>query len=282
MSLLRPLLAATIIVASATSLAAQQAPSTIADLLKRTADPAKMIASGETKSAALTDANVTLSDSSRVDLWYFRGTAGQRVRVRMRSDDFDTFLHLGQQGGNEPLVQNDDAGDDGVNSAAELTLPEDGVYVILANAYEASGRGAYTVDLVIREPAPGMSGPVTPATVTLREVDPMQRLGVNQRFGSQLDARDAKMDDGTHFEVWYVTATAGDTLQISASSGAFTPALHFGRQGSGSLIAESVGTGAPALRVVVSESGTYAIVLRSAQPASFGSYILEITRNTLP
>lgn len=256
---------------------APQAPQSIASLLQRPVDAAREIAAGETKTGALADANPMLDDSSRVDLWYFRGTAGQRVTVRLRSDDFDTFVHVGKQGAEAPEIQNDDADDDGVNSAAELTLPSDGVYVIIANAFDMSGRGAYTVALQVREPAPGMSGPATPASVTLREPEPMQRLALRQRFGSQLDVRDHTMDDGTPFEVWYVQAAAGDTLFLAAQSTEFPPAIHVGRQGSGSVYVEAADAARASVRFLAREAGVYAIIVRSTRATATGSYMLELS-----
>jgi hypothetical protein len=268
-----PLLALT-----ALPLAAQQRPEPIDALLKRPVDAARRIAAGESKSGALTDASLMLDDSSRVELWYFEGKEGQRVTVRQRSSEFDSFLHVGRLGAAEPDVQNDDAEDDGLNSAAELTLPADGMYVIVANTFEKNGRGPYTLTLEVREPAPGMSGPQTPATATLREPEPDQRLGLNQRFGSQLDAKDGTMDDGTHFEVWYVQATAGDTLHVEVQSAEFPPAVHVGRQGSGSVLVEATDASKAMLRFNVMESGTLAVIVRSTRPAAVGSYTLHVVR----
>lgn len=275
-----PILALTAL--AALPLRAQQSTQSIAELLKRPADPARMIGSGETKTGALADASLRLDDSSRVELWYFRGTAGQRVTVRQRSEDFDTFLHVGRQGADEPDIQNDDADDDGVNSAAELTLASDGVYVIIANAFDGEGRGAYTISLEVRDPAPGMSGPATPATVTLREAEPAQRLALGQRFGSQLDPRDPTMDDGSPFELWFVTAAAGDTLHFAVQSSEFPPAIHVGRQGSGSIYAEASDAARAAVRFVAQESGVYSIIVRSTRGTATGSYILELSKATAP
>lgn len=269
---------ATLTVATAAPLAAQHGVQSISLLLQRPADATRELTAGVTKSGALTDASPMLTDSSRAELWYFRGTAGQRVTVRLRSDDFDTFVHVGKQGAEEPEIQNDDADDDGVNSAAELTLPSDGVYVIIANAFDASGRGNYTVALQVREPAPGMSGPATPASVTLRDAEPMQRLAIGQRFGSQIDVRDQTMDDGTPFEVWYVQVSSGDTLHFGAHSREFPPAIHVGKQGSGSVYVEAADGTHASVRFVARESGVYAIVVRSTQATATGSYVLELSK----
>lgn len=86
--------------------------------------------------------------------WVFQGQAGERVRLRMRSDDFDTYLVLGRQGADgtfHELASNDDAPDDGLNSLIEIQLPTDGEYVIRARSFGSGASGAYTLE-VLREP----------------------------------------------------------------------------------------------------------------------------------
>ena len=81
--------------------------------------------------------------------WTVEGRAGDRLRIRMRSDDFDTYLSFGREFGEdyEQLAENDDAPDDGLNSLIEITLPADGTYLILASPLSGSGTGRYTLEV---------------------------------------------------------------------------------------------------------------------------------------
>jgi hypothetical protein len=82
--------------------------------------------------------------------WIYHGRSGERVRVRMRSDDFDTYLSLGREGPDgqyEELVWNDDAPDDGLNSLIEFTLPGDGTYLIRARSFSGGSTGEYTLEV---------------------------------------------------------------------------------------------------------------------------------------
>jgi S1-C subfamily serine protease len=74
----------------------------------------------------------------------FYGTAGQRVTITMESNEFDTYLILLGPNG-ELIDQNDDAGPNTLNSRIVTTLPRTGTYRILANSFDNTGRGRYTL-----------------------------------------------------------------------------------------------------------------------------------------
>lgn len=260
---------------------AQSAVSSFAQLLQRPVDNARMLTPGQPRDGALDATDAMLGDSSRVELWYFEGKKGQRARVMQGSGEFDTYVHLGRHGSEETLADNDDA-EGGTDSEIAITLPDDGVYVIIANAYSSEDLGGYRIELQLQEPAPGMDGPVTPARVMLREAQPTSRLGLGQRFGSQLDVQDLTMDDGAPFELWHITANAGDTLHIAVESAQFAPELYVGRQGSERITAEAMDPRRAAVRFNVLESGTYSIVVRGQRRGVTGSYILELSRAGAP
>jgi hypothetical protein len=83
--------------------------------------------------------------------WVYQGTAGQAVRVSMRSTNFDTVLELGimRDGRYEALTTNDDEGPDSTDSVVEYTLPETGEYIITARAFSSHLAGQYTVRLEV-------------------------------------------------------------------------------------------------------------------------------------
>jgi hypothetical protein len=65
----------------------------------------------------------------------------------MDSDEFDTYVAIGRMedcGDFEEIATMDDGGE-GTNTLLEVTLPEDGEYVIRANSYSADETGSYTL-----------------------------------------------------------------------------------------------------------------------------------------
>ena len=109
------------------------------------------------------EAELTTDDPVQVDLdamwnqptimqeWDLEGRAGDRLRIRMRSEDFDTVLSFGREepdGFYRELAFNDDAPDDGLNSLIEIELPADGMYLIRARSFHAGALGRYTLEVV--------------------------------------------------------------------------------------------------------------------------------------
>lgn len=84
----------------------------------------------------------TLQDGSYFQEFNFRGQAGQSVRLRLVSNSFDTYLLLLDQAGNT-LAENDDAAPSTTNSELIVTLPEDGEYSVIVNAYNPGEQGEF-------------------------------------------------------------------------------------------------------------------------------------------
>lgn len=90
---------------------------------------------------------VLQSDGSLYREYTFQGNAGQTVTISLESPDFDTYLIV--LDANEQVIgENDDVSPSSTNSGLTVTLPDNGTYRVIANAYDRSGQGNYT--LVIR------------------------------------------------------------------------------------------------------------------------------------
>lgn len=105
------------------------------------------ITAGETMSSELDEDDPTLeSDNSYYETWTYQGRAGEQVRISMESDEFDTYLAIGRMvGGEWEEIASMDDGGEGTNSLLEVTLEQDGEYVIRANSYTAEETGEYTL-----------------------------------------------------------------------------------------------------------------------------------------
>ena len=87
-------------------------------------------------------------DGSLYDLYPLEGVAGQTLTVAAESEDFDTVVAI-MDANNTIVKQNDDLSNSNSNSALTVTLPSDGVYYVIVNAYDDQGLGEYT--LTVRE-----------------------------------------------------------------------------------------------------------------------------------
>ncbi|TVQ08648.1 MAG: serine protease [Leptolyngbya sp. DLM2.Bin27] len=86
----------------------------------------------------------TLQDGSFFQEFSFQGRAGQAVRIRLESPDFDTYLILLDESRNRIAV-NDDANPTTTNSEIAIRLPRDGVYRVLVNSFRAGERGRFVL-----------------------------------------------------------------------------------------------------------------------------------------
>jgi S1-C subfamily serine protease len=86
------------------------------------------------------------SDRSPYQEHTFQGTAGQRITIALESRDFDSYLILIDPDGKK-VGENDDAAPNTLNSSLTITLPSTGTYRIIANTYDSSGRGQYTLSI---------------------------------------------------------------------------------------------------------------------------------------
>ncbi len=85
-------------------------------------------------------------DGSRYDTYPLQVEAGWQIRVELRSDAFDTYLWLTAP--ERPWPFEDDDGLPGTDSAISVTARTGGTYRVIANSFEASGRGPYTLRIV--------------------------------------------------------------------------------------------------------------------------------------
>jgi hypothetical protein len=84
------------------------------------------------------------SDQSFYDEHAFEGRAGQPVIITLESEDFDTYLIL--VGPDQRLLnENDDVSDANSDSSLTTILPTSGTYLAIANSFDSSGRGTYTL-----------------------------------------------------------------------------------------------------------------------------------------
>ncbi len=97
----------------------------------------------QTKRGVLEEGDDTIpNDGSFYDSYPLQGNAGDSFIISLESQDFDTFVAILDSEGNI-LDQNDDIDDNNSNSRLRITLPSDGVFSIIVNAYDKGGKGRY-------------------------------------------------------------------------------------------------------------------------------------------
>jgi S1-C subfamily serine protease len=83
-------------------------------------------------------------DNTYYDEYSFQGRSGQRVTITLESNEFDTYLALGDENGTL-IDSNDDYQSGGTNSQIVVTLPQNGTYIIIVNGYSPADQGRYSL-----------------------------------------------------------------------------------------------------------------------------------------
>jgi hypothetical protein len=103
---------------------------------------------GQTVNGELADSDALMDDESHYDLWSFTGRRGEKVVITMKSGTFDTYLALGRmENGEFSQIESNDDGAGGTDSKLEVTLENEGEYLVRANSLFQKGLGAYTLKL---------------------------------------------------------------------------------------------------------------------------------------
>ena len=94
----------------------------------------------------LEEGDRTLEDGSLYDVYPIEGQAGQTLSIRLESSDFDTFLTLVDAQG-QKTAQNDNISTINTDSRLTVTLPANGTYSTVTNAFDKTGRGRYQLTM---------------------------------------------------------------------------------------------------------------------------------------
>lgn len=223
---------------------------------------ARTIAVGDTVNGDLAADDPVGEGGAAADAYAFEGRAGQRVRITLTSEDFDTYLQLFDPN-RASLDEDDDGAGNGTNSRLTATLPADGTYLIEARAF-AEATGDYVLILTEMEPE--------------RAPEPLAFGATVQGEIADGDPRD---DTDRGFDAYHITGAAGQRVQAIMRSGDFDTLLQIGpAEGDFSMAAEdddglAEGTDSR-LNFTLPSDGDYVIRAAALGPEEDGLYSLEL------
>ncbi|HEX5871118.1 MAG TPA: PPC domain-containing protein [Longimicrobium sp.] len=215
-----------------------------------------------------------------VDEFVVYGSMGQRLQFSARSRAFDTYLELGRMGatGWEEIVANDD--DDGTNSRLVHVVAQAGEYLVRVRPYGALPDSAAPYTVLV-EPAEVTAAVLAVTRRTRPETRPV-RWGAE--MAGTLDDADAAVEDGTPYDAWTFSATAGQRIIITLRSTDFDSYLAVGREEDGEWMEltsnDDMLDGMPHARVVMvaPDTGEYTIRVNSFLSSPNGAYVLTAER----
>jgi hypothetical protein len=173
---------------------------------------AEAIEIGSSVEGSLADDDGKGARGATADAYRFSGREGQRIRIDMSSDAFDTYVEL-FDANRVSLAEDDDGAAEGTNSRLTFTLPATGAYFVEARAF-TEATGAYSL--------------------SISEVDP-EKAPEALAFGSPVQGEIAETDstdsDDRGFDAFAFRGVAGQRVQAIMRSGDFDTYLQVGRGG---------------------------------------------------
>lgn len=246
----------------------------LATLVVPAASAQRVIQLGQTVNGSLTSSDPTLDDDSHYHLYTYHARGGERVRITLRSNDFDAFLAVGRFEGEDcdDDCRTDDDSGGGTDSRVVLTITEPGDYTIRANTLGGGETGDYslTIEAAPSHAYPGIKG----------------RIQLEGPVDSDLDDSDPVLDsDDSYYEDWSFRPDFTGEIEVEMSSEAFDTFLSVGTgQGDDFDSMESNddgddGEGTDSMLTLNVEAGrTYTIRANSLNGGETGGYHLVVRR----
>ncbi len=221
---------------------------------------------GPLKNGALNSGQILRGD---LDVWKVKVTAGQRIGVHVGevtdTGDFQPWIRLwgpnGQSLGNTWNVG---------AASIEAVAPTSGTYLVLVASADPGVDGTGTYRLTMTH---------TPGPIVVSAGDQGGALGNGSLASGEILEGDA--------DVWTITATAGDRIGVHigevTDTGDFQPWIRLWGP-NGQSLGNTWNVGAASIEAVAPTSGSYLVVVASADPGvdGTGTYRLTTTRTPGP
>ncbi|MFJ6024553.1 PPC domain-containing protein [Brevundimonas sp. NPDC092305] len=212
---------------------------------------------GQSQNGQLSDTDPETDTGDAFDAYSWRARQGERVAIVLESEDFDPVVRIGRMNGGafEQLGENDDGGEDGLNSRLVFTAPSNGEYVIRAMSLSGSAEGRYR--LALEEGPPPVQA---------------QPIAVGDTANGEL-ANDSKTSR------YRFTGRAGQRVRVEMSSDDFDAFLELFDSNEASLATDDDGSGDGTdsrLIFTLPADGDYLIEARAFSEGT-GDYTLKLS-----
>ncbi len=209
--------------------------------------------SASVQSGSLAEGDETLENGEFFDTFSIQGQAGQRVEIRLGSDDFDTFLMLENPDGS--VLENDDVYEESSNSALRAVLPAGGEYLVHVTSYDADETGDYRL-----------------------VIDQIAVRGTTEK--GRLQEGDETLESDEFVDTYTIDASQGEVLDILLVSSDFDPYVIVTAPNGDQYDTDDleIGSSPAGIRMPLTQDGTYEIMVTSFESGESGQYYLSIGR----
>lgn len=232
--------------------------------------PAGTIAPGQSLAGELTPNDTQRRSGKYEDVYTLQGRRGERVELRLSSDDFDSYLVVTGPGGYSLSNDDEPGGGESLHSRLILELPADGAYRVAVSTFRAGETGRYRLDATV--PAAGAA---------IAAVEPAEPIALGATIEGRLEESDGRLASGEYVDRYRFTARRGQRIRAEVSAGKFDTYLMLRRpDGSQDDNDDSVTDGQAStdsrIDTVLAEDGDYVLMVTSFRPGETGEYRLTL------
>jgi 3'-phosphoadenosine 5'-phosphosulfate sulfotransferase len=227
------------------------------------------ISAGQSVESTLDVNDPRMEDGAYYEAFVIRGRPGENLLVRMRSDEFDTYLYWGRGRGDdwEEESSNDDHGE-GTDSRLVVRLDDSGEYQLRAAGFDEEEVGEFTLQVS------ALSGEVN-----------AERLRVGQTVQGELSEDDFEGPEGVE-DHYVIQGRPGAQITVYAESDDFDTYLQFGTWAGGELdVTAQDDDGAEGtnseMQAEFGADGVHHVVVRSFSGEETGDYILRVVEGAV-
>lgn len=231
-------------------------------------EPVALVAGSGVVQGEIGDDDATSEGGRRFDAYRLTATQDQRIRLVMRSGDFDTYLEIGSAEGEFSVLASDDDGlGEGTDSRLDFAVPEAGDYTVRASPLTSDADGLYSLELVERGPPPASGSIVVGGTVR-----------------GSLTEDSAINDVGAFYDDYAITLAEGQKLRLTLVSNAFDAVLYIVEAGDvdGASITpvasddDGLSDTHSKIDFTVEDAGDYVLRAAALAPGQSGDYVLTV------
>lgn len=228
----------------------------------------------EVQGALTADDAVGVEDEYRYDAYSFRAAAGQRLEFTLRSEAFDAYLAIYEDGLDEAVASDDDGLDDSTDSRLRFTAKQSGTYRLHARTLSGLEGGDYSLALTELPPP----GPVPEPSA----------IALGQMLDGTLASDDPETDEGGTYDAYRFTAQAGQRFTFDLTSEAFDPVVRVGRMEGEAFTELGMNDDGPDMglnsRLIFAapDAGDYIVRVTSLSDAGAGTYMLSLSEGPAP
>lgn len=238
------------------------------------------ITSGVTVNSVLSTSDCVLQDGTYFEQYTFNASAGQTLNIAMNAQTagFDTYLIL-LDPNNNVVAEDDDGGGGPENTnsrippqSGNITVNQTGTFAILANGFNSTDLGAFSLTLTI-----GGAGSTCPPAAT--------PITNGQTINGTLVAGDCSLADSSRYDLYSFSATAGQQVAITMTGTApVDPYLVLVAPDGDTIGEDDNGGGGTTARIPpvagtfgsLPQTGTYIIYANTALGNQLGSYSITL------